>query len=91
MATHTSILAWRIPWTEEPGVLPSMGLQRVGYNRATNMCPTFYEPLEYGESDRCNPVFMEINLDGGVIKQLLKRMGEGWASVAGRGNSIPEI
>lgn len=55
------------------------------------MCPTFYEPLEYGESDRCNPVFMEINLDGGVIKQLLKRMGEGWASVAGRGNSIPEI
>ena len=30
MATHSSILAWRIPWTEEPGGLPSMGLQRVG-------------------------------------------------------------
>jgi len=29
MATHSSILAWRIPWTEEPGVLWSMGLQRV--------------------------------------------------------------
>ena len=27
-----SILAWRIPWTEEPGGLPSMGLQRVGHN-----------------------------------------------------------
>ena len=27
MATHSSILAWRIPWTEEPGRLPSMGLQ----------------------------------------------------------------
>ena len=32
MATHPSILAWRIPWTEEPGGLQSMGLQRVGYN-----------------------------------------------------------
>ena len=30
MATHSSILAWRIPWTEEPGGLQSMGLQRGG-------------------------------------------------------------
>ena len=29
MATHSSILAWRIPWAEEPGGLLSMGLQRV--------------------------------------------------------------
>ena len=29
-ATHSRILAWRIPWTEEPGGLQSMGLQRVG-------------------------------------------------------------
>ena len=34
MATHSSILAWRIPWTEEPGGLQFMGLQRVGYERA---------------------------------------------------------
>jgi len=32
MATHSSILAWRIPWTEEPGGLQSIGLQRVGHN-----------------------------------------------------------
>ena len=32
MATHSSILSWRIPWTEEPGGLQSMGSQRVGYN-----------------------------------------------------------
>ena len=31
MATHSSILAWEIPWTEEPGGLQSMGLQRVGH------------------------------------------------------------
>ena len=30
MATHSSILAWKIPWTEEPGELQSMGSQRVG-------------------------------------------------------------
>ena len=32
MATHSSILAWRIPRTEEPGGLPSMGLHRVGHD-----------------------------------------------------------
>ena len=31
-ATHSSILAWRIPWTEEPGGLQSVGSQRVGHN-----------------------------------------------------------
>ena len=36
MATHSSILAWRIPWREEPGRLQFMGLQRVGHNWATN-------------------------------------------------------
>ena len=32
MATHSSILAWRIPWTEEPDRLQSMGSQRVGHD-----------------------------------------------------------
>ena len=35
MATHSSILAWRIPWTEEPCVLQSMGLQRIRHDWAT--------------------------------------------------------
>ena len=34
MVTHSSILAWRIPWTEEPHGLQSMGSQRVGHNGA---------------------------------------------------------
>ena len=42
MATPSSILAWRIPWTEEPGGLQSMGLQ-VGHNLATRPPP----PLPY--------------------------------------------
>ena len=35
MATYSSILAWRIPWTEEPGELQFMGLQRVGHDLVT--------------------------------------------------------
>ena len=37
MATHSSTLARRIPWTEEPGGLQSMGSQRVGHDRATSL------------------------------------------------------
>ena len=36
MATNSSALAWRIPWTEEPGGLQSMGSQRGGHERVTN-------------------------------------------------------
>jgi len=32
MATHSRVLAWRIPWTEKPGWLQSMGLNRVGHD-----------------------------------------------------------
>ena len=35
MATHSGILAWEIPWTEEPGMLQSMGSQRVGHYLTT--------------------------------------------------------
>ena len=40
MATHSSILAWRIPWTEEPGGLRSMGSQRVGHDQETSNTKT---------------------------------------------------
>ena len=55
MATHCSILAWRIPWTEEPGGLQSMELQSVGHDQATNtstykekQCVTEALSLDYG-------------------------------------------
>ena len=41
-ATHSNILAWRIPWTEEPGRLQSTGLHRVGHDWATNMFTSIY-------------------------------------------------
>ena len=37
MATHSSILAWKTPWTEEPGGLQPMGSQTVGHDRATSL------------------------------------------------------
>ena len=36
MATHSNILAWKIPWTEDPGGLQFMGLQRTGHDWVTN-------------------------------------------------------
>ena len=45
-ATHSSILAWKMPWTEEPGRLQSMGPQRVGHDWVTSLSFTFQ-----GDSD----------------------------------------
>ena len=44
-ATHSSILAWRIPWTEEPGGLQSVGSQRIGQNVAFICVPTNFKSL----------------------------------------------
>ena len=38
MATHSSMLSWRIPWTEEPGGLQSIGMQRVGHDWSDLAC-----------------------------------------------------
>ena len=42
MATHSSVLAWRIPWTEEAGRLQSMGSQRVGHGWETSLSLSLY-------------------------------------------------
>ena len=64
MATHSSILAWRIPWTEEPGRLQSMGLQRVGHDWAakTAIASTLISIiLEQKNKDRCNLLYFSIS------------------------------
>ena len=42
MATHSSILAWKIPWMEEPGGLQSMGLQRIRQDLEISLSPLFF-------------------------------------------------
>ena len=66
MATHSSILAWRIPWTEEPGGLQSVGLKRVGHDWAQQQqssaragapnpaASSKVEPRTWGSSCICN-------------------------------------
>ena len=45
MATHSSTLAWKIPWMEQPGGIQSTGSQRVGHDRVTSLS----HPLHFGE------------------------------------------
>ena len=47
MATHSNVLAWRTPWTEEPGGLQSMGSQRIGHDWSDSMhAHTLYFAME---------------------------------------------
>ena len=46
MAPHSSTLAWKIPWAEEPGRLQSMGSLRVGHDRATSVSLFLFHALE---------------------------------------------
>ena len=53
-ATHSSILAWRIPWLEEPGRLQSMKLQRIGHNWAINTYTFYHCYWEYDILRECH-------------------------------------
>ena len=52
MATYSSILAWEIPRTEEPGRLQSMGLERVGHDGATTLGLSHFEQLVFSGDQR---------------------------------------
>ena len=56
MALHSSTLAWKIPWTEEPGGLQSMGLLRVGHNCSTSL--SFFTFMHWRRKWQPTPVFL---------------------------------
>ena len=56
MAPHSSTLAWKIPWMEEPGRLQSMGLQRVRHDRATSL--SLFTFLHWRRKWQPTPVFL---------------------------------
>ena len=73
MATHSSILAWRTPWTEKPGGLQSNGLQRVGHDRATSTgtlrgLRNFFLP--YNKYMHSEPSFLNVTTVG-LLKMFL--------------------
>ena len=56
MAPHSSTLAWKIPWTEEPGGLQSMGSLRVGHNSVTSL--SLFTFMHWGSKWQPTPVFL---------------------------------
>ena len=68
MPTHSSTLAWKIPWMEEPGELPSMGLLRVGHDWTTSL--SLFTLLHWRRQCRPTPV-------------LLSGKSPGWRSLVG--------
>ena len=82
MAAHSSILAWKIPWTVEPGRLPSMGSQRVGRNWVTSLSLSlFIVILRTGFNKVCKAP----GLPG--VTQMVKNslaMQETWVGFLGR-------
>ena len=56
MATHSSTLAWKIPWTEEPGGLQSMGSLRVEHDRATSL--SLFTFMHWRKKQQPTPVFL---------------------------------
>ena len=56
MAPHSSTLAWKIPWMEEPGGLQSMGSQRVGYDCATSL--SLFTVVHWRRKWQPTPVFL---------------------------------
>ena len=68
METHSSTLAWEIPWTEEPGRLQSMGLRRVGHNWANSL--SLFSFMHWRGKWQPSPVF-------------LPGESQGWGSLVG--------
>ena len=84
MAPHSSTLAWKIPWTEEPGRLQSMGLQRVGHDWATSL--SLFTFVHWRRKWQPTPVFLpgESQGRGSLVGCHLwgRRVGHDWSDLA---------
>ena len=71
MVTHSSVLAWRIPWTEEPGRLQSTGLQTVGYDWATSL--SFFLSFTFLSTNVLTAQFVSLLLNDSCTVKVAKR------------------
>ena len=85
MATHSSILAWRIPWTEEPGRLQSPGSQRAGHDWGTN---TFTYVLRVTDVKKQIYDYMEINLEYSLEELMLEQKFQHFGHLIQRADSL---
>ena len=84
MVTHSSTLAWKIPWTEEPGRLQFMGSLRVGYNWATSL--SLFTFMHWRRKWQPTPVFLPGESQGQRslvgCRQWGHRVGHDWSDLA---------
>ena len=80
MATHSSTLAWKVPWTEEPGGLQSMGLRRVGHDRA-NSLSLFTSHIGEGNGNPLQYSCLENPRDGGARWAAVYGVTQSWAQL----------
>ena len=85
MAPHSSTLAWKIPWVEEPGRLQSMGLWRVGHNWATSL--SLFTFMHWRRKWQPTPVFLPGEFQGrgslvGCRSMGSHRVGYDWSDLA---------
>jgi len=86
MAPHSSTLAWKIPWMEEPGGLQSMGSRRVGYDRVTSL--SLFTFMHWRR--KCNPLqcsFLENPRDGGAWWAAVYGVAQSWTWLTRLSNS----
>jgi len=87
MAPHSSILAWKIPWMEEPGRLQSMGSPRVGHDWATSL--SLYTFMHWRRKWQPTPVFLpgeSQGQPGGLLSMGSQRVGHDWSDLAAAEN-----
>ena len=82
MATHCSILAWRIPWTEKPGGLLSMGLHRVGHDWSDLACMHALEKEMATHSSILAWRIPGTEEPGGLPSMGSHRVGHDWSNLA---------
>ena len=85
MAPHSSALAWKIPWTEEPGGLQSMGPLRVGHDWATSL--SLFTFMHWRRKWQPTPVLFAWRIPGmgkpgGLPSMVLHRVGQDWGDLA---------
>ena len=83
-APHSSTLAWKIPWTEEPGRLQSMGSLRVGYDWATSLFPFHFHALEKEMATHSTVLAWRIPVTGqpgGLPSMGSHRVGHNWSDL----------
>ena len=85
MATHSSTLAWKLPWTEESGGLQSMGSQRVGHDWMTSL--SLFSFMHWRRKWQPTPVFLPGESQrrgepGGLPSMGLHRVGHDWSDLA---------